>query len=75
MEAGIRSGKIQNNASSSTARKSFAGKKEVSVIYNQKNQNRTERRPTVGAVMIPKPAHAQQRNNQPRAERPAKQFT
>ena len=34
VEAGIRSGKIQKDASSSAARKLFAGKKEVSVIYN-----------------------------------------
>ena len=39
VEAGIRSGKIQKDASSSAARKPFAGKKEVSVVYNQKNQN------------------------------------
>ena len=53
----------------------FLGKKEVSVVYNQRNQDRTERRPAVGAVMISKPAPDQQRNNQPRVERPVRKFT
>ena len=75
VEAGIRSGKIQKDASSTTARKPFAGKKEVSSVYNQKNQNQTEHSPAVGTGMIPKLAPAQQRNNQQRAERPARQFT
>ena len=64
VEAGIRSGKIQKDASSSAARKPFSGKKKVSIVYNQRNQDRTERLPTVGAVMIPKHAPNQQRNNQ-----------
>ena len=59
VEAGIRSGKIQKDASSSAARKPFSGKKEVSVVYNQRNQDRTERRPAVGVVMISKPAPTQ----------------
>ena len=75
VEVGIRSGKIQKDASSSASRKPFAGKKEVSVAYHQRNQDRTEHRPTVGAVMISKPAPTQQRNNQPRTENPERQFT
>ena len=63
VEARIRSGKIQKVAFSSAARKPFSGKKEVSVVYNQRNQDRTEHRLVVGAVMIPKPAPTQQRNN------------
>ena len=55
MEAGIKSGKIQKDSSASTVvRKPFTGKKEVSAVYPQRNQGRAERRPMVGAVMIPK---------------------
>ena len=75
VEAGIRSGKIQKDTSSSTLKKPFMGKKEVNAIYNPRSQNRTEHLPTVGAVMIHKPAPTQQRNNQPRTERPVRQFT
>ena len=75
VEAGIKSGKIQKEASSSVVRKPFIRNKEVSVVYPQRNQDITERRPMVGAVMIPKPAPTQQRNNQPRTERPVRQFT
>ena len=54
MEAGIRSGKIQKDASASTVvKKPFTGKKEVSAVYSHRNQGITERRPTIGAVMIP----------------------
>ena len=57
VEAGIRSGKIQKDVSASTAvKKPFTGRKEVSVVYSQRNQGRAEHRPTVGAVMILKPA-------------------
>ena len=59
MEAGIKSGKIQKEASSSSVRKPFAGKKYVNVVYNQRSQDRTERHLTVGAVMIPKRAPIQ----------------
>ena len=75
MEAGIKSGKIQKDASSATVRKPFIRKKEVGVVYPQRNQERIECRPMVGAVMIPKPAPAQQRSNRPRTERPVIQFT
>ena len=75
MEAGIKSGKIQKDASSATVRKPFIGKKEVSVVYPQRNQDRTKRRPMVGDIMIPNPAPTQQRNDQPRIERPVRQFT
>ena len=59
VEAGIKSGKIQRDASSSAIKKPFTRKKEVSVAYDHKNQDRTERRPAVGAVMISKPAPTQ----------------
>ena len=72
VEAGIRSGKIQKDASSSAGKRPFVGKKEVSVVYNQQNQSRTKRCLAVGAVMISKPAPTQQRNNHPRAERPVR---
>ena len=54
VEVGIRSGKIQNDASSSALRNPFAGKKEVSIVYHQRNQDKTELRQMVGAFMIPK---------------------
>ena len=76
VEAGIRSGKIQKDSSASTAVKNpFTGRKEVFAVYSQRNQGRTERRPVVGAVMIPKPASDQPRNSQPRVEKPVRQFT
>ena len=75
MEAGIKNGKIKKDASSSAVRKPFIGKKEVANVYPQRNQERTEHRPMVGAVMIPKPSSTQQRSNQPRTERPVRQFT
>ena len=59
MEAGIRSGKIQKDASSSTVRKPFSGKKEVSATYSQRNQDRTEHHLAVGAIMISKPVATQ----------------
>ena len=40
------------------------------VVYPHRNQDRVEHRPMVGAIMIPKPVPDQQRNNQPRMERP-----
>ena len=63
MEVGIKSGKIQKDSPPSAGKRPFVGKKEVSVVYNQRNQGRTQRRPTVGEIMISKPAAAQQRNN------------
>ena len=74
MEAWIKNGKIQKDVSSAAVRKPFIGKKEVAV-YPHRNKDRAEHRPMVGAVIIPKPAPAQQRNNQPRTERPVRQFT
>ena len=70
VEAGIRSGKIKKDTSSSAGKRPFVGKKEVSAAYSQRNQGRTKCHLTVGAVMISKPVATQQRNNQPRAERP-----
>ena len=59
INAGIKSGKIQRDVSSSREKKPFTGKKEVSASYGQKNQNKTEHRPTVGAVMISNPTSNQ----------------
>ena len=71
VEADIRSGKIQKDASTSTTAKNpFTRKKDVSAVYAQRNQGRIERRPTVGAVMIQKSASEQPRNNQPRNDQP-----
>ena len=44
VEAGIRSGKIQKDASSSSVRKTFVGKKEASAFYSPRGQNRAEQR-------------------------------
>ena len=66
VESRIKNGKIQKYASSAAVRKPFTGEKEVVAVYPQRNQDRAERRPMVGAVMIPKPEPAQQRGNQPR---------
>ena len=60
---------------STAVRKPFIRKKEVVVVYPQRNQDKAERCPMVGDVMIPKPAPDQQRNNQPRMERPVRKFT
>ena len=55
VEAGIKSGKIQKDASASAAiKKTFPAKKEVSAVYSQRGQGRVECRPAVGAVMIQK---------------------
>ena len=76
IEAGIKNGKIQKDTSFSTAmKKPFIGKKEVATVYLQRNQDRAEHRPMVGAVMIPKPTSDQQISNQPRVERPVRKFT
>ena len=75
VEAGIKSGKIQRDASSSAARKPFTKKKEVNAAYSQRNHNKTELLPTVGAVMISNPTSNQQRNNQRRPDAPKRQFT
>ena len=45
------------------------------MFFPQRNQDRAEHRPMVGAVMISKPIPAQQRSNQPRTERLVRQFT
>ena len=59
VEAGIKSGKIQRDASSSTTKKPFFEKKEVSAAYGQINQSKTECHLTIGAVMISKPTSNQ----------------
>ena len=75
VEAGIKSGKIQRDISSSTMKKPFTRKKEVSVAYDHRNKNKTESRPTIGAVMIFNPVPNQQRNYQRRPEAPMRRFT
>ena len=75
VEAGIKSRNIQKDTSSAAIRKPFIGKKEVVAVYPHRNQDRAERRPMVGDVMIPKPVPDKQRNNQPRMERPVRQLT
>ena len=74
MEAGIRSGKIPKDVSSSAEREPFSRGKEVSVVYNQRNQNKTERRSMVWAVMISNPAPNQQRNYQCMRDAPMRRF-
>ena len=61
VEAGIRSGKIQKGASSSTEKKPF--KKESSAANSSRSQNRPERRQAVNAVVISRPIVSPQRNN------------
>ena len=81
VEAGIKSGKIQRDAfAATTVKRSFPSKKEAAAIYSQKGLRRTERRPTVGVVMIQnssndQPRSNQSRPNQQRVERPQRQFT
>ena len=53
IEDGIKSGKIQKGASSSTEKKPF--KKESSVVYSSKSQNRPEHRQAVNVVVISRP--------------------
>ena len=68
-------GFIQRDESSSTAKKPFTGKKEVSVAYGQRNLNKIERRPMVGVTMISNSTSNQQQNNQSRTDKPRRQFT
>ena len=68
IEAGMKSGKIQKGASSSSEKKPF--KKEASAVYSLRGQSKMEYCQTVSAVMIPMPAAAPQRNNQEKVERP-----
>ena len=56
IEVGIKAGKIQKGASSGTEKKPF--KKESSVVYGSRRQNRSEHRQAVNAVVISKPASA-----------------
>ena len=75
VEVGIRSGKIQKDASLSLVNKYFAGKKEACAIYSPRGQNRVEHRQTVSSIMIPRPIVAPQCNNKQRVERPQRKFT
>ena len=59
VEGGIRSGKNQMAASSSTAKKSFNGKKEANVVYNQKGRSKGDLHQSVGAIMISNPTQTQ----------------
>ena len=60
VEGGIRSGKIQVDASSSAVKKAFNGKKETNVIYGQKGRVKSDRNQSVEAVLIFNPAPVQQ---------------
>ena len=73
IEAGMKSGKIQKGASASSEKKTF--KKEASVVYGSRRQEKPERRQSVNAVMIAKPAASLRQTNTPRAERPRREFT
>ena len=73
IEAGIKSGKIQKGASASTEKKPF--KKEASAVYGPRRQIKLERHQAVNALVISKPAAAPQQYNQPRGERPKRQYT
>ena len=75
VEAGIRSGKIQKDASSSAVKKPFVGKKEASAVYSSRNQNQPERLQVVNVVVISRPTVAPQCNNQHRMDRPQRQYT
>ena len=75
VEVGIKSDKIQRDAYSSSVKKPFVGKKEVSAAYDHRNQNKIDRRPTVGAFMISNLAPNQQRNYQRKSEAPMRRFT
>ena len=75
VEAGIRSGKIQKDTSSSAVKKPFTGKKEASAVYGPRGQSRPEHRQAVNAAVISRPTVAPQCNNQQRVERPQRQFT
>ena len=55
VEAGIRSGKIHKNVSSSAVKKSFTGKKEASAVYGPRGQSRPDHRQAVNAVVISRP--------------------
>ena len=73
IEAGMKSGKIQKGASASSEKKPF--KKEASAVYGSRRQEKPERRQSVNAVMIAKPAATPRQTNPPRAERPRREFT
>ena len=78
VEAGIMSGKIQKNTSSSTEKKSFGGKREANAVHDQKGRSKADYHQSVGAVLISNSARTQrpqQRNNQPKGERLQRQFT
>ena len=62
IEAGIKAGKIQKGASSSTKKKPF--KKESIAVYSSRNQSRPKHRQVVNAVVISRPTGAPQHNNQ-----------
>ena len=58
VEAGILSGKIQKDTSSSLEKKPFTGEKGASSIYSPRDQSRAGYRPTVSVVIILRPMAA-----------------
>lgn len=74
VESGIRSGKIQVGASSSsTAKKPPSGKKESNAVYGQPGRNRSHQ--SVGAVHISNPTPATPELPQSNQQKPRRQFT
>ena len=73
IEAGIKSGKIQEAAPADTHKKPYMGKKESNAAYIQKSR----RDQHAGAVMISgsAPRRQPQRGNQQRPDGPKRQFT
>ena len=59
VEAGIQSGKIHKNTSSSTEKKSFGGKREANDVHNQKGCSKADYHQSVGAVLISNLARTQ----------------
>ncbi|XP_058757581.1 uncharacterized protein LOC131630853 [Vicia villosa] len=77
VESGIRSGKIQVGATSSTTKKPYHGKNESNVVHSQKGRNKNDQNQSVGAVLIsaPKPQQTPRQEYQRRSDAPRRQFT
>src|ERR1051325_4401363 len=76
IEAGIKSGKIHIESSSSAAKRSFGGKKEANAVYGQKSRVKVDPTQSVGVVVIFNPTPAQpQRINVCNQNAPRRQFT
>ena len=69
----MKSGKIQKGTSASSEKNPF--KKEASAVYRPKRHDKPERRQSVNAVVIAKPAAAPRQTNPQRAERPRREYS